>query len=212
MIIEINAPLIPDGDEAQRLAEQELTKSAYAAAEPTFFDRISRTVVEFILKIFQPSDGAGVGNLLFLILAAVVVIAVIVIIIVWGRPGRTFRRTRRTAPPLLGDDTRTAAELRDAAAAAEKNAQWDDAVAHRYRALARDLIERDLITPSPGATAQAIAREASVPFPDEARALTMAATVFDDVRYLRRPATRQHAEMLRELDVRLQSLHPELVA
>src|SRR5690606_3752873 len=90
---------------------------------------------------------------------------------------------------LLGErDDRTAAQLRAEAERRAREQDWDEAVVLRYRALARDLMERDLIDPAPGATAQGIAREASTPFPAFGERLHSAATAFDAVRYLRTAA------------------------
>ena len=82
----------------------------------------------------------------------------------------------------------------------------------RYRAIARALIERDLIAPAPGATAQTIAREAVAPFPGEAAALHEAAVAFDDVRYVGLPGSADLYRTLVGTDDRLQRLRPEVLA
>ncbi|WP_152176265.1 DUF4129 domain-containing protein, partial [Mycobacterium tuberculosis] len=88
---------------------------------------------------------------------------------------------------------------------------WDAAVILRYRAIARSLLERDLIDPAPGATAQSIARSASLVFADETEALRRAAASFDDVRYLRHPATADDYRHLAATDDRLRARRPEEV-
>mgnify|MGYP002041290085 FL=1 len=65
--------------------------------------------------------------------------------------------------------------------------------------------------PSPGATAQAIAREVSVVFPAETTPVRQAAISFDDVRYLRHPATAERYAELAATDDRLSALRPEAV-
>lgn len=174
----------PDAEEARRLAEQELSKSEYLAAKPTAFDRASLAVLEFIERLLNPDLGEGNGGLIVLIILSAVVIALIVIgVIAWGRP----RASRRLHAPgaLLGvHDRLSAAELRAAAEALARSGDWSAAITQRYRALARSLIERELIDPAPGATAQAIAATASRSFPAEQASLLGAAKLFDGVRYL----------------------------
>lgn len=201
-------PLIPDGDEARQLAEQELAKNAYIDAAPTWFDRWARSIADFFVSLFNP-DGQGPGGIFGFLLVVLILVGVLVaVFLVWGRPQRTYSQ-RAKGGELLGDDGRTAAQLRTDAARSAQKSQWADAIAYRFRAIARDLVERDAIQPQPGATAQAIARDAARPFPDEGLALKGAAEIFDDVRYLRRPATSEAYSALTGLDERLQTKHPE---
>ncbi|MCE7480358.1 DUF4129 domain-containing protein [Microbacterium profundi] len=203
-------PYVPDGDDARRWAEQELQDPRYADAKPTWFDYLAEDVAEFISGLFSPDTGQQVGNLALIIVTVVIVAALITVLILWGRP-RGSRRVRRPATDLLGErDRRTAAQLRADAARSAREGDWDAATVLRFRALARALLERDIIDPAPGATAQAIAREAAVAFDAQRVELTAAASAFDDVRYLRRPASEQSYRALAETDDRLASLHPVL--
>lgn len=203
-------PYVPDGDDARRWAEQELRDPRYADAKPTWFDYLAEDVAEFISGLFSPDTGQQVGNVALIIVTVVIVAALITVLILWGRP-RGSRRVRRPATDLLGErDRRTAAQLRADAARSARDGDWDTATVLRFRALARALLERDIIDPAPGATAQAIAREAAVAFDAQRVELTAAASAFDDVRYLRRPASEQSYRALAETDDRLTSLHPVL--
>ncbi|GGD71885.1 DUF4129 domain-containing protein [Microbacterium murale] len=204
-------PYAPDGDEARRWAEQELQNQRYADAKPTWFDYLAEDVAEFISGLFSPDTGQQVGNVALIIVTVVIVAALITVLILWGRP-RGSRRVRRPGTDLLGErDRRTAAQLRADAARSAREGDWDTATVLRFRALARALLERDIIDPAPGATAQAIAREAAVAFGAQRVELTAAASAFDDVRYLRRPASEQSYLALAETDDRLASLHPSLI-
>jgi len=204
-------PYAPDGDEAQRWAEQELQDPRYADAKPTWFDYLAEDVAEFIGSLFSQDTGEQVGNVALIIVTVVIVAALITVLILWGRP-RVSRRVRQRESDLLGArDRRTAAQLRADAARSARDGDWDTATVLRFRALARSLLERDIIDPAPGATAQAIAREAAAAFSAQHEALTAAAGAFDDVRYLRRPATEQSYRALAEIDDRLASLHPAVL-
>lgn len=183
------APLTPDGDDARRLAEQELSDPAYAAAEPTAIDRVSRAVGDFFAGLFSAEVPAGWGPTLAVVAAVVVIILVVVAFLIWGAP-RANRRSRAQIADLFREDEgRTAADLRRDAEACAARGEWDDAVILRFRALARGVIERGAVTTPPGATVHAFAQSTARAFPSSANDLEHAAAAFDDVRYLRRPGT-----------------------
>ncbi|MDQ0725898.1 DUF4129 domain-containing protein [Microbacterium sp. W4I20] len=202
---------VPDGDEARRWAEDELSNPRYADAKPTWFDLIARDIGRFLADLFTSDNGANVGPAALIVVCVIIVAALITALIVWGRP-RSSRAVRRARTDLLGvDDDRDAAQLRSDAERSARDGDWDAATVLRYRAIARSLLERDLIDPAPGATAQAIAREASGVFADEAAAMRRAAVSFDDVRYLRHPATEESYRDLSATDDRLRARRPEAV-
>lgn len=184
-------PYAPDGEEARRWAEQELQNPRYAEAKPTWFDYLAEDVAEFVRNLFSPEAGQQVGGTALVIVIIVVVAALITVLILWGRP-RASRRVTRRGADLLGErDDRSAAQLRADADRSARERDWDTAVIRRFRALARGLLERDIVDPAPGATAQAIAREASVALGAHGEQLASAAGSFDEVRYLQHPASEQ---------------------
>lgn len=202
---------VPDGDEARRWAEEELSNPRYADAKPTWFDLVARDIGRFLVDLFTSSNGASVGPSALIIVCVIIAAALVAALIIWGRP-RSSRSVRRAGTGLLGaTDDRTAAQLRTDAERSARDGDWDTATILRFRAIARALLERDLIDPAPGATAQAIAREASGVFADEAAAMRTAATAFDDVRYLRHPATEQSYRGIAATDDRLHARRPEAV-
>lgn len=204
-------PFVPDGDEARRWAEEELSNPRYADAKPTWFDYVARDIGRFLADLFSSDNGEAVGPAALIIVSILIVAALVVALIIWGRPRRS-RSVRRANTDLLGAaDDRTAAQLRADAERSARDGDWDTATVLRFRAIARDLLERDLIDPAPGATAQAIAREASALFADEAAAMRDAAIAFDDVRYLRHPATAESYGSISATDERLRSRRPEAV-
>ena len=203
-------PLIPDGDGARELAEKELAKPEYQAAKPTLIDQWARAVVDFLIQLFTPQRAVDLGPWAAIVIGVVLVAALIAVLLIWGRPRRS--RSRPSGAVLLGAaDDRSAAELRADAERAARAADWAEAIVLRYRAVARSLIERDLIAPAPGATAQTIAREAVVPFPGEGEALHDAAVAFDDVRYLGHAGSAELYRALAQTDDRLRALKPALL-
>lgn len=207
MILLATDVFVPDGDEARRWAEDELAKQAYQAAKPTWFDQLSQSIVEFIADLFTAGPSTAAAPFATVLIVIVLLAAVVVALVVWGRPRASRSARRRT--DLLGErDDRTAAQLRAEADRAAREGDWDAAVVLRYRAIARSLLERDLIAPAPGATAQAIAREAAAVFPGEATALASAASTFDRVRYLRLPASADDDGELKATDDRLAATSP----
>ncbi|QAY60654.1 DUF4129 domain-containing protein [Microbacterium protaetiae] len=182
-------PLTPDGDQARQWAEHELSDPAYAAAHPTPIDRIARSVQEFFDRLFNSGVNDAVGLWLG-VGVAVVLLALIVVAVIFSGRSRLSRRATPEALDLFGDaETRTAAQLRRAAASAAGAGDYDEAIVLRFRALARGLVERRVIELVPGATVHAFARRAGEVFRSEQAVLDAAAGVFDDVRYLRRAGT-----------------------
>lgn len=211
MISRFDDLFIPDGDEARRWAEDELANPRYADAKPTWFDLVARDIGRFLADLFSSDNGANIGPSALIIVTAVIVAALIAALIIWGRP-RSSRAVRRARADLLGEsDDRTAAQLRSDSERSARAGDWSTATILRYRAIARSLLERDLIDPAPGATAQSIARDASAVFSDEASALLRAAVAFDDVRYLGHPATEESYQDLSATDERLRARRLEAV-
>ncbi|MGV2900747.1 DUF4129 domain-containing protein [Microbacterium sp. AGC62] len=211
MISRFDDLFIPDGDEARRWAEDELANPRYADAKPTWFDLVARDIGRFLADLFSSDNGANIGPSALIIVTVVIVAALIAALVIWGRP-RSSRAVRRARGDLLGEsDDRTAAQLRSDSERSARAGDWNTATILRYRAIARSLLERDLIDPAPGATAQSIARDAGAVFADEAPALRRAAVAFDDVRYLGRPATEEIYQDLAATDERLRTRRLEAV-
>ncbi len=213
MISRFDDLFIPDGDEARRWAEDELANPRYADAKPTWFDLVARDIGRFLADLFSSDNGANIGPSALIIVTVVIVAALIAALVIWGRP-RSSRAVRRARGDLLGEsDDRTAAQLRSDSERSARAGDWNTATILRYRAIARSLLERDLIDPAPGATAQSIARDAGrrLRRRGPAPALRRAAVAFDDVRYLGRPATEEIYQDLAATDERLRTRRLEAV-
>jgi len=201
-------PLTPDADQARRWAQEELSHPLYATAKPTLADRVAQAVSDFFASLFTSAPTGAWAWWVGVVAAVVVVLAIVAAFFIWGRP-RAALRTGRATGDLFGEaEGRTAAQLRRAADAAVARGAWDEAVILRFRALARGLDEREVVTTGPGATAHSFARAAGRRIPSAATALESAAAAFDDVRYLRRPGS--SALYQRVLDAETATAAPSL--
>lgn len=206
------APLLPAPDEAQDWARRELSDPVYAAAEPTVLDRIARAVADALFRLLNPDLSGGWGPVAAVVATVVVVGLLVAALLIWGRP-RARSRVARSEVALFGaDDARSAAELRSDAEAEARRGAWDAAVVLRFRAIAQSCLERALLPLTPGTTAQAFARDAARVFPARHERLRAAASGFDDVRYLRRPASEALYREISGLDDDLSAERPVLAA
>lgn len=201
-------PLTPDGDEARRWAEDELSKPAYDIAEPTPFDRVARAIGDFIASLFDPQVSDGWGSVLAIVATAAVVVVIVTAFVLWGVP-RVSRRAAARTPMLFGEaEHRSAAALRAAADERAQASDWEAAIVLRFRALARGCYERGVVDPPPGATVHGFARAAARVFPALGVRLEDAATAFDDVRYLRRPGTAELYRLVASVDDDIAAARP----
>ncbi|GAA1467492.1 DUF4129 domain-containing protein [Microbacterium thalassium] len=206
------APLIPDGDEGRRWAERELADPVYDEARPTAFDRFAQAVGEWFANLFQVDVPGGVGATFALVAAGIVIVVIVAAFLIWGVPRRSRRAHARTLALFDEDDARSAAQLRADAADAAARERWDEAIVLRFRALARGVVERGVVSTPPGATVHAFARAAGRVFPACAGDLERSATAFDDVRYLRRPGTEELYRVVADTDAAIERTRPSVLA
>ncbi|MFD4422743.1 DUF4129 domain-containing protein [Agromyces sp. NPDC058484] len=191
-------PLDPDAPEARRWLQDELAKTEYQNARPNAFDLAMQAIRDWFVSLFEGATGLP-GPLLTLLGVVVVAVVVVVGLLVFGVP--RLRRRRRAPAPLFDDaDRRDLETLRRAAAAAAAAGDWPLAIEERFRALARGMVERDLIRVHPGTTARGVADAATAPFPRHEHALRAAAADFDAVRYLGRAGTSERYDALTDLE------------
>lgn len=207
-VVLAEVPLDPDEETARELLRQELAKTEYAQARPTFVDDLVNGFWDWLdsLSAPDPSLPFDLSPIAFVVIALVVV-AVIALLV--GRPALLRRKLAAgSGDVFLDDDTRSAAELRAASEAAAGAGDWSLAIQERFRAVARDLSDRTLISLRPGSTAHAVTRQATRTFPAEQAALHRAADDFDAVRYLGRTGSEESWVRTRELDERIRSARP----
>lgn len=198
-------PPEPDAPTGRRRLVEELGDPIYDQ-QPSLLDRVLRWLGERLAELdFTGTDVDP--RLTAAIIVGLLVVAVGIALAVAG-PVRRSRRTRRPSTDVLGDDTRTAAELRGSADALAASGDWSGAVLDRFRAVLRSLEERAVLDERPGRTAHEAADEAGAAFPDDAAALVAAGVLFDDVRYGDVGAGPEDDRRLRALDEALAGRTP----
>lgn len=201
-----DVPVDPDGPEAARWAEAELSDPIYHQRQ-SLLQRALEWVLEQLTNAEVVMRGVDPR-------VAAVAVAVLVItggLVAWfvaGPLGRS-RRTQRSAE-VFRDDTRTAAELRGSADDLASRGRWTEAVLDRFRALLRSLEERALLDERPGRTAHEAAYEAGARIPSCAEDLHRAGRLFDDLCYGDAVATADDDIWLRQVDTRVAAGRPAL--
>ena len=205
-----DVPVDPDAPDAQDWLVEELSKPEYQAAQPTLFDRISRAIFEWLFDLFQNAGEAeGPPALVLMIVLVLLVGAIVFAILVFGVPRRGKRST--VAGAIFGEhDERSAAEMRKDAERAAAQGDYSTAIAELFRAIARGLAEREVLTTFPGTTATDFAARSGRVFPAYAERLVVAAQHFDGVRYLEREGTAEQYATMAALERDLRSARASL--
>ena len=191
-------PVEPDAPDARELLLDELSDPAYAESQPTWFDLLSQAVLDWFANLTF-GEGGAFSPLVLVILLIVGVAAVLAAILIYGLP--RWRQRSKLDVELFGEsDRRTARQLRRDAEKAAIAGDWATAIAERYRAIARALDERTIVTTLPGTTGHGFAAAAGRQFVEHASTLQRAADRFDDVRYLGRPGDAEAYALVRDLD------------
>jgi hypothetical protein len=196
-------PVHPDRGTARDWAVQELSRREYQEAQPGLGERLLTWLWE---QINQLQLGGGAPPVPALILIGVLIGAVVTYAV--RRSGGLHGTARRKAAAVLPERQTTAADHRAAAQRHEDAQEWDLAVVERFRAVARELEERALLTRQPGRTALEVARDGGAARPDLASELIAAAHFFDDVSYGHLSVSESAVEALRTLDNRLLANKP----
>jgi hypothetical protein len=201
-----DVPVDPDAAEARDLLSEELAKQAYISAQPTWWDELLGGIGDWIQNL---QVGSAQGPPAFGLLVLVIALAVILLItfLVFGLP--RLNRRSSVAGALFGeDDSRTAAQMRAAANSAAGRGDYASAIAEMFRAIARGLAERTVLSTSPGTTAHDFGARAGEVFPAHAGKLAVAASAFDEVRYLGRPGELAQFETVAGLERELRAAKP----
>jgi len=201
-----SVPVDPDAPEAQEWLKDELAKPPYVEAQPSWFDRLAGAIVDWFQSL-ELGGAQGPPALGSLIIIVVVAVALVILFLVFGLP-RLNRRSRVTGSLFGDDDARTAAAMRKDAEAAARANDFALAIAEMFRAIARGLAERTILTTSPGTTAHDFARRAGRLFPDQSIELDGASIAFDDVRYLGREGTPEQYASVAALEQSLRTAKP----
>lgn len=199
----LTVPVDPDAETARRWAVEELADPVYHRG-PSLLERF----LEWLRSLFEGAPEAVDLSPLLTAVAVVVVLGAVVTAAFWfAGPVRLSRRSTGSLV-VLGDDTRTADQLRAAADAAAVRADWSAAVLDRFRALVRSLEERALLDERPGRTAHEAGEEAGARLPTRTDDLRRAARLFDDVCYGHVAVDESADAWLRRLDADIAATRP----
>jgi hypothetical protein len=201
--VRADVPVVPDADTARRWATDELADPAYHAG-PSLLDRFLR----WLGSLFDAAPDSIPLPPAAVVVTAVVLLLLVLAVSFWV--AGPVRATRRAAGSVvvLGDDTRTADELRAAADAAAARGDWTDAVLERFRAVVRSLEERTVLTDSPGRTADEAADAAAARLPSATADLRRGARLFDDVCYGKASVDAGADAWMRTLDQQVAATRP----
>jgi hypothetical protein len=199
-------PVEPDAPEAREWLLVELSKPEYEAARPNWFDTASQAVWDWITSLFEGGFG-GPPVLGLVILGVLIAGGIVLAFMLFGSP-RLNRRSNVSGAVFGQTDSRDAAALRRAAESAAAAGDWTLAIEETFRALARGLSERAVLTVSPGTTAHDLAEQAGAAFPALGDRLGGAARVFDEVRYLGAAGTAESFEKVASLERDLRAARP----
>ncbi|CAN5216346.1 hypothetical protein BH11ACT4_BH11ACT4_02460 [soil metagenome] len=204
----VDVPVDPTAPVAQQWLIDELSKPVYQAAKPTLFDRIAKSIGDW-LDSLQLGSVQGPPAFGIAVVVAILIVGLVVAFLIFGVP--RLNRRSAVAGALFGeDDARDAARIRQAAESAARAGDYSTAVAEMFRAIARGLAERTVVTTTPGTTALHFAAQAGTAFPALATGLMDAAAAFDDVRYLGRVGSESQYSSIAALERELRAARPLL--
>jgi hypothetical protein len=197
-------PVLPGAEEARRWAAEELAKSEYRDAEPSWLDSLWRSFLDWVLSLDGPSGEAGPvpSPMIGIVIAVIIAVAVIL-----ARP-RLNPKARQAKEVFEPDSELAAADYRRRAEDSAAAGNWGDAVVDRFRALVRSAEDRSVLDPQPGRTADEVVPALSTPFPAEAARLDQAARTFDAVRYGNWTAGSLDYQAIAGLDQNLEASRP----
>jgi hypothetical protein len=209
--VRIDVPVDPSAPVAQHWLEQELSKAQYQAGRPGLFEQILRSFLDWLQSIVPTSGPRGfpdVSGLVSVLGIAALAALLVIVFVKYGAP-RLNRRSRAGGELFGEDDDRDADALRRDAARAAATGDYATAIADMFRALARRLDERAIVSSFPGTTARGFARGAGEAFPVAGGRLGVGASDFEGVRYLGAAGTAEQWEHIRMLEAELRDARPE---
>jgi hypothetical protein len=195
LLVRLDPPLHPSGDEGRAALRRELLKSEYH----------DRNWLEQVVNWFQRQLDSGLDKASHApplsTLAAMVVFVLLALALGWlASRARRTARTREASRAVLTDEVVSAAELRARAEAALAEGRCAEAVVEGFRALTVRQVERGRLRDAPGATAHEVSQRLATEHPAYAAGVGAAATLFDAVLYGDRPATPEQATSVLALD------------
>lgn len=198
-------PVQPDGDQARQWAIDELAKTVYQEAKPSWVDQLLAAALDWIMSLLAGLRGVNANlGIVIIIVAAALVIGVSI----WRLKPRANRS--HAADKEVFDDgaARSAAEYRDAARRAADDGFFSQAVLEQFRAIVRSAEERTIIDVQPGGTANEVTDQLVGAFEASAPSLRDASALFNTVRYGNSLPQGADFDRLVDLDLALQRRSP----
>jgi hypothetical protein len=180
----------------------ELSRPAYQAAKPTWFDVASARVKDWLVALFGQAS-APLSPVLLALGAAIIAAIVVAAFLLFGVPRRARRRPSAPTAIFGQAEDRGAGELRRDATNAAANGAWEQAVCDLFRASARTAADIGLVLLAPGTTATAFARQVATRL-DDRQAIDAAARAFEKVRYAGEAAGPDDWKTMTRLDALVQ--------
>jgi len=185
--------------DGQRLARDELSRAIFHP-HPSLTQRVLALVDRVLDQLFKAGSSFPGGWWAVVALAALAALAAAVVL---NRVGPLARAHRADDRRQAGRLVLSAADHRARAAQLAATGDYAGAILDGVRAVARELEERNLLSPRPGRTAAEIAAEAALALPADAGPLRTSARLFDDICYGGRPGTAAGYAVVQELDRRI---------
>lgn len=202
-----DVPVDPGPDEARNWILGELAKPGYQAAQPTLFDRIAKAISDWFSSLTVGDPGAP-PTLGIAVVVTLVIVGLVVAFLIFGVP--RLNRRSSVAGILFGEgDDRHSSLIRKDAEAAASRGDYEVAIEEMFRAIARGLAERSIVTTTPGTTARGFADRAAVVFSTFDDRLVESAAFFDGVRYLSQAGTYEQFLAVATLELELRTAKPQ---
>lgn len=191
-------PVLPDAEEARRLAEAELAKSDYDYSTGFIYRALQR-ISNFLAETFS---GMHAGPITSPWLILLLIVAIVVVTLVFFSRVRVTARSpqERTPSAVLFADDADSAELMKRAQAYLRQSEYTSAFLDLYRATIRHADERALIHDRPGLTAQEAASQVADLGSQYCRQFPRQANIFDAASYGDLVVSQQQVEALLRLD------------
>ncbi|WP_051208632.1 DUF4129 domain-containing protein [Propionicicella superfundia] len=189
-VLPLSPPIQIDRGEAQRRADEELSKAKYSHM-PEWLTQIiewAQRTLENIVRTVVGGPGSG-GGVSWGLVALVLVLLGVVALVVWRVGLPRWRQVARPDAEVDVDQSVMPVTYRDRAEAAAARGDYRTAIRERFRAIVRELEFRTIIAPRPSRTAFEAAAAAARELPHATDPLYTAAELFSAVMYGDRAGT-----------------------
>lgn len=182
--------------EAERLADEILSRPEYGDPPQSMIDRANEWISEQIGRFFEALAGGGGGAVAAWVIFGL--FAALVVFLVY-RLSRTVQTTPRVEVAAPAPSTRSVRDWLADAEQFEAERHWKEALRCRYRALVTDLVDRNLLPDVPGRTAGEYRSDVAASLPASSEDFARATGLFEDAWYGDLPTGPEENGRFREL-------------